>query len=252
MKILRDNLKLLKEYYSLVSLKAGTEVEAMTFPEIVEMRRVSEDIVPLTVKIGGPEARNDIDYMLSIGVDKILAPMIESTYGLKNFVLTMAELDPEKKARLAINIETITAYRNIKCILGSPFCAFIDQVTVGRTDLSSSMDKDVDSDEVFKLAREIVSLAALCGKKTSIGGKINHSNAAKIKERIKPDFINTRNVSVRCESQNVTEDVKAALLWEKNFYQYLYDKFPQRRPFYNNLIKTIDVRIGERFEAFAN
>jgi hypothetical protein len=252
MKILRDNLKLLKEYYSLVGLKAGTEVEAMTFAEILEMRRISENIIPLTVKIGGPEARNDIDYMLSIGVEKILAPMIESSYGLKNFVLTMAELDSEKKATLAINIETIMSFQNLKAIMGSPLFASIEQVTVGRTDLSSAMDKEVDSQEVYEVTKEIVALAKICGKKTSVGGKISFRNVAKIKNIIKPDFINTRNVCIRCESQNIVEDIRAALLWEKNFYQYLCDKFPERHDFYSHLIKSIDERIGERFEAFAN
>lgn len=252
MKIVRDNLKLLKEYYSLTGLKAGTEVESMTFDEILEMRKISDGIVPLTVKIGGPEARNDIQYMLSIGVDKILAPMIESTYGLRNFVMTMKELDPARKAALAINVETITAYRSIVQIAGSPMFASIEQVTVGRTDLSSSMEKGVDDDEVYEVTKQIVDLAKIYGKKTSVGGKINNTNVQKIQDTIKPDYINTRNVSIFATSANIKEDIQAALLWEKTFYTYLIERFPARQSFYLPLIKTIEERIGERFEAFAN
>jgi hypothetical protein len=252
MNIVRDNLKLLKEYYSLAGLKAGTEVESMTFAEIFEMRKVSENIVPLTVKIGGPEARNDIEYMLSIGVDKILAPMIESVYGLKNFVATMKELDRNKKASLAVNIETITAFNNFEIMVTSPYFIPIEQVTVGRTDLSSSMDLDADDAKICEITKQIINLAKVYGKKTSVGGKINHSNVVKIREVVKPDFINTRNVSIHGNSTNISEDIRAALLWEKTFYQYLSEKFPERRAFYNNLLKTIDERIGERFEAFAN
>ena len=120
MERLREQLAWLHKHHGLVGIKAGTEVEAQTFDEIWLMRSLSNGIIPLTVKIGGPEARNDIEFMLAAGVDCILAPMVESPYSLKNFVSTMATLDREGQAELAVNIETITAWKNLEDIFDSP------------------------------------------------------------------------------------------------------------------------------------
>jgi len=116
---LREKLITLRDNYGLVGVKGGTEVEAMSFEEIKFLKQVSKGIVPLTVKIGGPEARNDVEFMLSIGTEVILAPMIESVYSLKNFVDMMKSIDSERSSALAINIETITAYKSLEEIFGS-------------------------------------------------------------------------------------------------------------------------------------
>ena len=67
MKELREWLMTMKSKLGVVRLKGGTEVEDMTFAEIAFMKELSRDIVPVTVKIGGPEARNDMRAMKKIG-----------------------------------------------------------------------------------------------------------------------------------------------------------------------------------------
>jgi len=240
---LREHLKVLAEKHNLVGVKGGTEVEAMTFKEIKLMREISRGIVPMTVKIGGPEARNDIEYMLNIGIDKILAPMIESSYSLKNFVDACHSLVKIGKAALAINIETITAYNALNAIFKSPFFRHIEQVTVGRSDLSASMEKNVDDAEVTAATKNIVDLAKLLGKQTSTGGKINPCNALSIQKKIGSDFINTRHMVVKCGSKTISDDVESALGWEKKFYDFLITVFPERIDFYKNLISSIESRI---------
>ncbi|HOJ63692.1 MAG TPA: aldolase/citrate lyase family protein [Spirochaetota bacterium] len=239
---LKEDLLNLKTNHYLVGLKGGTEVEAMTFEEIKVMKEISNGIVPMTVKIGGPEARNDINYMLSIGIDKILAPMIESPYGLKNFVETMEELDKEHKAKFAINMETIFAYSNIHYIFQSPYFWMIEQVTVGRTDLSGSMNRDPDDFEVLKITKRIIELAKFYNKKTSIGGKVDSVNAINLKESINSDYLNTRHMVVSTESLDISDDIRFALIWEKNFYTYLKSIFPERAELYNKRITSINVR----------
>lgn len=75
---LRDRLKELRDAGGLTALKTGTEVEDMSFEEIRLLRALSDRIVPLFVKIGGPEARNDMRELARAGVDGLIAPMIES------------------------------------------------------------------------------------------------------------------------------------------------------------------------------
>jgi len=243
MKDLKEKLKFLKENHSLVGIKGGTEVEAMSFEEIYLMKQISRGVVPMTVKIGGPEARNDIEFMLSIEIDKILAPMIESPYGLKNFVDAMRDLDKNRSAKLAINIETIFAYNNLYYIFETPYFKEIDQVTVGRSDLSGSLGKDPDDYEVLAITKRIVESAKFHNKKTSIGGKINTENCIPVSKNIGSHYINTRHMVIDCNSKDMQKDIEACLMWEKEFYKYLQDNFSSRSVFYLKRIQSLEERI---------
>lgn len=246
MEHLIKKLRKLKEIHSLTGLKGGTEVEAMRFDEIFLMRRISRGIVPMTVKIGGPEARNDMDFMLSTGVDTILAPMIESPYGLKNFVKTMAALNPQESASLAINIETIFACSHLDAIFETPWFKRISQVTVGRSDLAGSMGLDVDHIEVQQRTCEVIRLAQSKGKRTSVGGQVSTDNARLIQARLPAETLNTRHMVVSLQSSSITADIKAALAWERDFYLFLEQHFPGRKEFYRKRIKSIENRCNGR------
>jgi len=239
---LREQLAFLKRNHGLVSIKGGTEVEAQTFDEIWFMRRISQGIVPLTVKIAGPEARNDIEFMLAAGIDCVLAPMVESAYGLKNFVSTMAALDKKGRTELAINVETITAWRNLEEMFGSPAFSSIAQVTVGRSDLSGSMNLDVDDPEITRITRAIVEAARIRGKRTSVGGQVSTENALLVQEKTGADTINSRHMVVSLSSDGIAENVAAALLWEREYYLALKKTFPSRRTFYLDRIASIEER----------
>lgn len=246
MKRLKEDLFKLKQDHFLVGIKGGTEVEGMTFEEIYLMRDISKNVVPMTVKIGGPEARNDIDFMLSIRIDKILAPMIESAYAMKNFVDTIDELNKNRMANLAINIETITSYGNLESIIRSPYFLRIDQITVGRGDLAGSMNRDVDDEKVMNYTKDIIEQAKFYEKMTSVGGKINPINAIRVQEYVMPDCINTRHMMVSTESEDIAADIEAALNWEKRFYQYLMRTFPSRNNFYKERITSVISRLNEK------
>lgn len=243
MKDLKEKLKFLKENHSLVGIKGGTEVEAMSFEEIYLMKQISRGVVPMTVKIGGPEARNDMEFMISIEIEKVLAPMIESPYGLKNFVDAMNDLDKNKTTKLAVNIETIFAYNNLYYIFESPYFKDIDQVTVGRSDLSGSLGKDPDDIEVLAITKRIIESAKFHNKRTSIGGKITTDNCGSVSKTIGSHYINTRHMVVDCNSKNIQRDVEACLVWEKDFYKYLQDNFSSRTTFYLKRIQSLEERI---------
>jgi hypothetical protein len=243
---LKEKLKHLALNHNLAGIKGGTEVEAMTFEEIYLMKQISRNVVPMTVKIGGPEARNDIEFMISIEINKILAPMIESPYALKNFVETMEDIDKNHFSKLAINIETIFCFRNLIEIFQTSFFNKIDQVTVGRSDLSGSMGRNVDDCEVLSITKCIIDAARSFGKTTSVGGKIDTKNSVYISENLGSDFLNTRHMIINCSSKNISLDVEMALLWEKDFYQYLCEHFPSRSFLYNKRINSINERVKEK------
>jgi len=250
MPVLINRLRYLKKNCDLVGIKGGTEVEAMNFAEIKIMKELSNKIVPMTIKIGGPEAINDINYMLSIGIDRILAPMIETPYALRNFIKTMESLDPKQKAERVINLETIYGYLNISEIFESESFKTIKQVTIGRSDLSASIELGVDSKRITAISADIVQKATEKGKLTSVGGQISSSNVNLIKNEIKPDFINTRHMIFKANSKNLVENTTEALNWEREFYTYLLNQFPQRSSFYNEKIASAEERINIAIKEF--
>lgn len=249
---LRKTLLEMKEKYAFVCLKTGTETEDMGEAEIALLQTITQGILPLSVKIGGPEARNDIRICHKIGVSGISAPMIESEYALRNFISTLKNLLPAVdygNLKKAINLETITGYRNLMDIYDSPAFQDLGQVTAARSDLSASMDKKPDDIEVTRVSRKVVQEAKSRGKLTSVGGTITKSNFGLIATEIEPDFINSRHVMVDTKkAMNVSEtDVaECMLVFEMDLYEAFSKAFPEKGYYYRNRVEINRERIGER------
>ena len=240
-------LEELKEKHGVIRIKGGTEVEDLSFPEIAFIRKITRGIFPMTVKIGGPEARNDIRFILENGIDTVLGPMIESVYGLKNFIECTTQLEEyyQVKVEKAINIETIETYQSLDAIFASPYFKEVASITVGRSDLSGSMNKDVDDPEVIKITRDIVQRAGAMGKKTSVGGKITTKNIEMIKKDIGPDRVNTRHIVYDLsQSMDFNSALVAGLLFEIELYQAFKKICPSKRVFYENRIQDTKGRAG--------
>lgn len=249
---LRRYLISLADAYPLCGVKAGTETEDMDAEEIRVLHLVSSEILPCTVKIGGPEARTDIRICAKEEVEGICGPMIESAYALKNFINTLKSmLTPVsfKKIQKSINLETITGYRNIMEIMDSRFFEELDQVTAARSDLSASMELIPDDEEVMKVTKNIVKLSKERGKLTSVGGTITKANFRKIAEEILPNKINSRHVAVlaRESLEKDPEEVAEAMLsFEIELYDLLGELKPEKSFYYKNRIETNRERIGSR------
>jgi len=164
----------------LVGIKTSFEDEGATFNETVRLKQVcNEANVKLTLKIGGPEAIRDLKDSTIIGVKGIVAPMVESEFGLVKFLQATRAHIPEdvlSTLQLNVNIETITAMNNSESILSIPEIPELYGVTVGRVDLVSSMGKDrtyVNSEEVYKLAKQVFTKAKANGLKACLGGAVS-------------------------------------------------------------------------------
>ncbi|MCK9225564.1 MAG: aldolase/citrate lyase family protein [Candidatus Muirbacterium halophilum] len=243
---IRDAVYELKEEYGACSLKLGTEAEANTFEDIAYMQENVGDIIPIIVKVGGCEARNDIRKMAKIGVSGIVGPMIESPYSLKIFVNTMklyyGELD---NVNTIINIESITGFENLGRIINSPFFESVDQITIGRSDFSGSIGIEADHPKVYEFVREIVNAAHKAGKITSVGGGITPLNAIKIKEYTKTEKINIRTAVVDLRKcKDIFEAIKKSLELEILILENNKLLFPEYTDYYINRIKVIKERIA--------
>jgi len=247
---LKKNLVDLKNRHCVVGLKTGTEIEDMDFDEIEWIKKLSDSVVPVTVKIGGPEARNDIRHCLKLKIDTILAPMIESVYALHNFVQTIENLSPlypKYPLRLAANIESFEAVNRFDDMLASSSMQKLSQITIGRTDLSNSMHLTVDDDEVFASASKVVKKSLNRGLITSLGGKITLQNIGKVATQIPVNRVNTRHIVFE-NSSKFQRDPKAflyrGLTFEQKLYGVMAKLFPEKKVHYENREKQLFERMG--------
>lgn len=175
-KILTD----LIENDGLVGVKTSFEDEGALFNETVRLKEVCNQAkTKITLKIGGPEAIRDIKDSSVIGVKGLVAPMVESEFGLKKFVQAAQTYIPEdvlSTIHLNINIETITAFENANKMLDSLESTNLYGVTVGRVDLVSSMGKNreyVNSSEVYNIVKSIFTKVKEKGLKACLGGAVS-------------------------------------------------------------------------------
>jgi hypothetical protein len=134
--------------------------------------------VELTLKIGGAEAVRDMYDARSIGVDHLVAPMVESAYALKKYLRAIHSVFPEDEQdsiEYLINIETIHTIDRLDSILDAPDFSRLDGIVLGRGDLVESMNlprTSVDEERCFELVASVLTQAKRRGKTTVMGGSV--------------------------------------------------------------------------------
>lgn len=173
-------LKDMIENDGLVGVKTSFEDEGALFNETIRLKELcNQSGTKITLKVGGPEAVRDLKDAMVIGVKGIVAPMVESAFGLRKFVnaaMTHISDDIRPTLQLAINVETVTGVEAIEEMLDAREAEELYGVTVGRVDLVSSLGKDrsyVNSDDVFKMVRSVFTKAKERGLKACLGGAIS-------------------------------------------------------------------------------
>lgn len=158
-----DQLKDLKENHFAIGIKAEFEAEGTRLEEALRLKEViTKAGLDLTIKIGGCEALKDMYDSRSIGVTRIVGPMIETKYALKKF-LACANLafpeDERKEVDFLINVETISTVKNFDDMLTLPNISELKGVVVGRVDMTGSMGltrNDINSDTIRAICDEIL------------------------------------------------------------------------------------------------
>jgi len=229
-------LKELKEDHDVFEIKAEFEAEASRMVELSRLKDVTGSAgLGLIMKIGGVEAITDIYNCLTIGVVGIVAPMAETPYAISKFLNAIVHFvseDNREDIEFAVNMETITAYKNIDEILNLEKIGLLSSITVGRVDFTGSMGLDrssVNGKEMFEMCRDIFKKAKAKGLKTALGGGISTESIPFLKQLYEQNLINkfeTRKVVFRntALSRNIEEGimkaVKFELLWLKSKKRY--------------------------------
>jgi hypothetical protein len=164
----------------LVGIKTSFEDEGASFNETIRLKEVcNQSNTKITLKIGGPEAIRDLRDSTIVGVKGIVAPMVESAFGLKKFIdaaKMYISADVRESLQLSVNLETINAVTDSHNILDSEASQNLYGVTVGRVDLVSSMGMDrsfVNSENVYNIARSVFIKAKEKGLKACLGGAVS-------------------------------------------------------------------------------
>ncbi len=215
----------LRDEYGVTGIKAEFEAEGASYADLVRLRRLTLAAgIKLYLKIGGVEAVRDIRDSLEIGVDGLVAPMVESPFGLKKFLEAYASVYGEERIALSINIETKGAVEQLDGILALAK-GRIDDVTIGRTDLSASyMDPAIspDTDFIMGVAQQVASRARDFGVSATLGGSICAASIELLKARPglaeKLDDIETRKVIIpRALLLKKPEALREALRFEEEW-----------------------------------
>jgi hypothetical protein len=212
---IREFLKQLIDQHDVWAMKLSTEDAGMPFGDIQERHRLFGDLLPLQLKIGGPEARNDIRTGVKIGCQSLIAPMVESPYALSNFINACRETLGEKKFEhvdLQINVETRQGAEQIEAILEADGASHLSQITVGRHDLCRSMDRKPNETPVMDATSRVVREAQQRDIRTSVGGRITPGDARMIAEEVEPDKINTRELGFTVRSPEQVEEAVRKIL----------------------------------------
>jgi hypothetical protein len=252
-------LKDLKENHHVVGVKAEFEAEGTRIEEALRLKEVvTKAGLELTIKTGGCEAIKDMYDARAIGVANLVAPMIESAYALKKFLLSVKNSFPEDERKnicFLVNIETIDGYKNFDRMLELPEINELGGIVLGRVDMTGSLGlnrDDINSDRIMEIAKDVFTKAKNKGLKCIVGGGVAKEALPFIRKfRELLDRYETRKVIFKCPEalngeaeKGILKAVGFELMWLKNkrdFYGMIYNEDKNRidmlQSRYDGLIK---------------
>jgi len=229
-------LKELGEKYSVVGVKAEFEAEGTRTEELMRLKEIClASSTSLTLKIGGCEAVRDMYDARAIGVDHLVAPMIETPFALSKYLKAIDTAFPEDEqgsVEFLINIETIGAAENFADMLKIDGIEKLNGIVVGRSDLIGSMGldkKEINSRRVLDITKDILTKAKGAKMTAVVGGTISVSSLPFLKELSGGllDRYETRKVCFSCDDAlkgdpagGLTKALAFELLWLQNKQNY--------------------------------
>ncbi len=236
----REMLEILKKgqkQFGYVGVKAEFEAEGTRIDEflrLLEIARLAD--LEIGLKIGGCEAIRDLLEARQVGVNYIIAPMIESPYALTKFIEAKNKVyskDEMQDTKFLFNMETITAFSQLdELIRIAADPEGIDGVVFGRVDftLSHGMSRnDINSDSILEYCLKAAEICRDNDLELVVGGGVSIEALGALKKihDIKLDRFETRKIIFSGDAllkDNIEEGllnaVRFELLWLLNKREY--------------------------------
>lgn len=228
-----DVLKDLKENHCVLGVKAEFEAEGTRTEEALRLKEVvTKAGLELTIKIGGCEALKDMYETRMIGVNAIVAPMIESPYAVKKYLKAtkVAFCEEErKKIKFLISIETKYGFNYLDEILSADFSKDLTGIVLGRTDMTGSLGMskdDINHDKIFEYANIMAQKTLKYNKEFVIGGGVSAMSLPFFKKLPKGSLTRFETRKILFDAQRALNDSNAdkgilkavgfELMWIKN------------------------------------
>jgi HpcH/HpaI aldolase/citrate lyase family len=174
-------LKIGREKYGVVSVKAEFEAEGTRMEELLRLVDVARAAqLPLTVKIGGCEAVRDLLEAKQVGVRYIVAPMVETMYALEKYIAAKNSVfaeDEQEDTDFLFNLETITGYENREALADiAAQSGGVAGIVFGRVDFTGSMGLDRDDANEQHITDHVLQVAQACRERNLdlvLGGAVS-------------------------------------------------------------------------------
>lgn len=239
----------LKENFGLTAIKCELESEGVLRSELTHLAEIAwKSGLNLFIKIGGCEAISDLLLCREYDADGIIAPMIESRFAVRKFQAAVETVyaDCSQFPSCFINIESESGLNNVDSILSAEN-SFLTGVTIGRGDLSKSMNisaDEINGNIMFSSVESLVRAVKKAGLKCTLGGQIRPNSITFISNiSFELDCIETRNLIFSTKNNRLAQEaIGQAITFEqlclKNRNQHLSALMSRNQHRIDSLIKT--------------
>jgi len=250
-------LKQGKEKYGFVGVKAEFEAEGTRMDELLKLVCIGRKAgVKIALKIGGCEAVSDLLTAKQIGIDYIIAPMVESSYALSKYIAAKNKVydsSSTQKPKFLFNLETHNTFKNLKEMVVQALVENgADGIVFGRVDYTSSRSMtraEIDSDVITADCLEVAKICKDNNLELVVGGGVSTDSVDALR-KIKGTFLSrfeTRKVVFSSDTLDAKDiehrlqhAVKFELLWLKNKKEY-YSTIAQED---DKRIKMLEERVN--------